>query len=93
MASHIASCYTPGTFNDPIAGLGGHDWWASSEDIIRAINSEQHDFWIIFDGGEEVRVVVKELGMGRSTLTTAGDTYSSRPSVLLGLPECQRTEF
>jgi hypothetical protein len=92
MASHVVTCHTPGTFGDPIAGLGGVDWWAPSTEIVRAIESEQHGFWIPLDG-EEVAVVVKDLGMGRRTLTTRADFASSRPYTLLDLPECQRTEF
>lgn len=93
MASHIVSCHTPGTFSEPIAGLGGHDWWSEPEGIIRAIRSEQHDFWIVFANGDQVAIVVKELGMGRATLTTRADFPSTRSSTLLSLPVCQQTEF
>jgi hypothetical protein len=92
MTSYVVTCQTPGSYDDPIAGLGGVDWWMPTAEIARMIGTEQHYFWIPLQG-EEVHVVVKELGMGRSTLTTRADFGSSRPYTLLDLPECQRTEF
>lgn len=90
MGTYVVTCQTSEAGR--IDGLGGLDWWAPSKNIIDAIESGMHYFWLPLQG-MEVEVIVKQSGTGEKYLTTKDVTISSEPKTLRLLPHCVESYF
>ena len=87
MASYQVTCHTPDNadLDRRLQGLGGPNWWDTIDNIIRFIESRQHDFWVMVRG-QRVEVIVRQHTNGRKYLTTTADGFP--PNNLLNLPNC-----